>query len=67
MMSFLVSPAWSHPVLSLYYTEHGMSCDAVLLGYITTVAMFRSGQLGRRCIVGMHCSGMDVCRRLSNA
>jgi hypothetical protein len=47
MMSFLVSPAWSHPVLSLYYTEHGMSCDAVLLGYITTIAIFRSGQLGQ--------------------
>jgi hypothetical protein len=67
MMSCPMSTAWSCPVLSLCCTEHGMSCDAVLSGHITAVAMSRSGQLGRRCTVGTHCSGMHVCMRFSNA
>jgi hypothetical protein len=46
MMSCPVSAAWSHHVLSLCCTEHGLSRDAVLLGHITVVAMSRSGQLG---------------------
>jgi hypothetical protein len=67
MMSHPVSAAWSRPVLSLYCTEHGPSRDAILSGHITTVAMPTSGQLGRRCTVGMHSSGLHVCRHLSNA
>jgi hypothetical protein len=49
MMSYTVSAAWSHPVLSLCCTEHGPSRGAVLSGHITTVGIFRSGQLDRRC------------------
>jgi hypothetical protein len=45
-MSYLVSTAWSHPVLSLYCSEHGPSRDVILSGHITAVAMSRSGQLG---------------------
>jgi hypothetical protein len=43
MMSCPASAAWSHLVLSFCYTEPGPSRGAVLLGRITTVAMFRSG------------------------
>jgi hypothetical protein len=46
MMSCTASVAWSRLVLSLCYTEHGPSHGAVLSGRITSVAMFRSGQLG---------------------
>jgi hypothetical protein len=52
MMSCLVLTAWNRPVLSLCCTEHDPSCDAVLLGHITAVAMSRSGQLGQCCTVG---------------
>jgi hypothetical protein len=38
MMSCPVSAAWTCLVLSLYCTNHGPSCDAVLLGHITTAA-----------------------------
>jgi hypothetical protein len=38
MMSCSVSAAWTRLVLSLYCTNHGPSCDAVLLGHITTAA-----------------------------
>jgi hypothetical protein len=67
MMSCTTSAAWSRAVLSLCCTEHDPSRGAVLSGRITTVAMSRSGQLGRRCTVGMHCSSLHVCKRLSNA
>jgi hypothetical protein len=67
MISCTASAAWSRPVLSLCYTEPDPSRGAVLSGRITTVAMSRSGQLGRRCTVEKHCSGLHVCRRLSNA
>jgi hypothetical protein len=67
MMSCPVSAAWNRPVLSLCCIEHGPSRDVVLSGHITAVAMSRSGQLDRRCTVGMHCSGLHVCRRFSNA
>jgi hypothetical protein len=60
MMSYTVSIAWSRPILSLYYTEHGQRCDAILSGRITTVAMSRSGQLGLRCTVEPNCSGLHV-------
>jgi hypothetical protein len=67
MMSCTASAAWSRPVLSFCYTEHGPSRGVVLSGHITAVAMSRSGQLDRRCTVGTHCSGLHVCRRFSNA
>jgi hypothetical protein len=67
MMSYTTSAAWSRPVLSLYCTEPDLSRGVVLSGCITTVAMSMSGQLDRRCTVGMHCSGLHVCRRLSDA
>jgi hypothetical protein len=66
MISWPVSAAWSYSVLSLCCTKHGPSCDVVLLGRITTVVISMSDQLGRRCTVGMHCSGLHVCRRFSN-
>jgi hypothetical protein len=46
MMSCTVSTAWSHPVLSLCCTEHGLYSGAILSGRITSVAMSRCGQLG---------------------
>jgi hypothetical protein len=67
MMSCPVSVAWSRPVLSLCYTEHGPSRDAILLGHITAVAMSRSGQLDRCCTVGTHCSSLHFFRCFSNA
>jgi hypothetical protein len=60
MMSCTTSAAWSHPVSSPWCTEHGQRCGAVLLGHITIVAMSMSGQLGRRCTIEPHCSGMHV-------
>jgi hypothetical protein len=67
MISCTVSAVWSHPILSLCCSEHGPSRDAILLSHTTTIAMSRSGQLGRRCTVRRHCSSLHVCRRLSNA
>jgi hypothetical protein len=52
MMSCPVSAAWSCPILSLCCTEPDPSRGAVLSSRITTVAMHKSGQLGRRCTVG---------------
>jgi hypothetical protein len=60
MMSCTVSTAWSRPVLLLCCTEPGPSRGAVLSGRITTVAISRSGQMGRRYTVGKHCSGLHV-------
>jgi hypothetical protein len=51
MMSYTVLAAWSRPVLSLYFIEHGQCRGAVLSSHIITVAISRSGQLGRRCTV----------------
>jgi hypothetical protein len=65
MMSCTTSAAWSHPVSSPCYTEHGQHCGAVLVGRITTAAMSRSGQLGLRCTVEPNCSGMSA--RLAGA
>jgi hypothetical protein len=65
MMSYTASAAWSRPVFLPYYTEHGQRCGAVLLGRITTVAMFRSGQLGLRCTIEPNCSGLS--ERLAGA
>jgi hypothetical protein len=67
MMSYPVSATWSSPILSLCYTEHGPSRDAVLSDRVTSVAMSRSGQLDRCCTIGMHCSGLHICRHLCNA
>jgi hypothetical protein len=65
MMSCTASAVWSRPVSSPCYTEHGQRCGAIMSGRITTVAMFRSGQLGLRCIVEPNCSGMSA--RLAGA
>jgi hypothetical protein len=65
MMSCIVSAAWSCPVSSPCYTEHGQRCGAVLMGYIITVAMSRSGQLDLHCTVEPNCSGMSA--RLAGA
>jgi hypothetical protein len=60
MMSCTTSAAWSHPVSSPCYTEHGQRCGAVLSGRITTVTMSRSGQLGLCCTVELNCSGLSA-------
>jgi hypothetical protein len=57
----MASAAWSRPVSSPCYTEHGQRCGAVLSGRITTVAMSRSDQLGLRCTVEPNCSGLSAC------
>jgi hypothetical protein len=67
MMSYTTSAVWSRPVLSLCCTEHGQRRGVVLSGHITTVAMSRSGQLGRYCTIEPHYSGLHICRRFSNA
>jgi hypothetical protein len=61
MMSYTTSAAWSRPVSSPCYTEHGQRCGAVLSGRITTVAISRSGQLDLRCIIEPNCSDMSTC------
>jgi hypothetical protein len=60
MMSCTASAAGSRSVSSPCYTEHGQGCGAVLSGRITTIAMFRSGQLGLCCTVEPNCSGMSA-------
>jgi hypothetical protein len=60
MMSCTASAAWSCPVFSPYYIEHGQRCGGVLSGRITTVAMSRSGQLGLHCTVEPNCSGLSA-------
>jgi hypothetical protein len=60
MMSCTTSVAWSCPVSSPCYTEHGQRCGAILSGRITTVAMFRSDQLGLRCTIKPNCSDMSA-------
>jgi hypothetical protein len=65
MMSCTTSAAWSRPVSSPCYTEHGQHCGVVLSGRITTVAMSRIGQLGLRCSVEPNCSGLSA--RLASA
>jgi hypothetical protein len=65
MMSSTASAAWSRPVSSPCYTEHGQRCGAVMSGRITTVAMSRSGQLSLRCTVELNCSDMSA--RLAGA
>jgi hypothetical protein len=64
MMSCTTSAAWSHPVLSFCCTEHDLYRGAVLSGRITSVAMPRSDQLGRRYTIEPHCSGMHVLHAL---
>jgi hypothetical protein len=60
MMSCTTSVAWSRPVSSPCYTEHGQRCGAVLSGRITTVAMSSSGQLSLRYTVEPNCSGLSA-------
>jgi hypothetical protein len=64
MMSCTTSTAWSRLVLSLCCTEHVPSRDAVLSGRITIVAVSSCGQLGRRCTIEPHCSGLHVFQAL---
>jgi hypothetical protein len=61
MMSCTTSAAWSRSVSSPCYTEHGQRCSVVLSGRITTVDMFKSGQLELCCTVETNCSGMSAC------
>jgi hypothetical protein len=60
MMSCTMSVAWSHPVSSPYYTEHGQCCGVVFSSRITTITMSRSGQLGLRYTVEPNCSGLSA-------
>jgi hypothetical protein len=59
-MSCTMSAAWSRPVSSPCYTEHGLRCGAILSGQIITVAMSRSGQLGLHCTIEPNCSGLSA-------
>jgi hypothetical protein len=59
-MSCTMPAAWSRPVLSLCCTEHGPYHGAILSDHITSVAMSRSGQLGRRYTIEPHYSGLYV-------
>jgi hypothetical protein len=60
MISCMMSAAWSRPVLSLCCTEHDPYRSAILSGRITSIAMSKSGQLGRRCTIEPHYSGLYV-------
>jgi hypothetical protein len=60
MMSCTTSVAWSRPVSSPCYTEHGRRYGVVLSGRITTVTMSRSDQLGLCCTVEPNCSDMSA-------
>jgi hypothetical protein len=60
MVSSTTSAAWNHLVLSLCCTEYDLYRGAVLSDHITSIAMSRSDQLGRRCTIEPHCSGMHV-------
>jgi hypothetical protein len=60
MLSCTTSVAWSHPVSSPCYTEHGQRCGAILSGRIITVALSRSDQLGLRCTIEPNYSGMSA-------
>jgi hypothetical protein len=64
MMSCTTLAAWNRPVLSLCCTEHGSSRSAILSGHITTVAMSRSDQVGQRCTIELHCSGLHILQTL---
>jgi hypothetical protein len=64
MIFYMTSTTWSHSILSLCCTEHGQHRDAVLSGRIITVTMSKSGELGRRCTVEPHSSGLHVLQPL---
>jgi hypothetical protein len=51
MISCVMSAVWSRSILSHCYIEHGQRRGVALLGRITTVAIYKSGQLGRWCTV----------------
>jgi hypothetical protein len=65
MMFYTVSAAWSRPVFSPCYTEHGQCYSVVLSGRITTVTISRSGQLGLHYTIELNCSGLST--RLAGA
>jgi hypothetical protein len=58
MMYCTASAAWSRPVSSPCYTEHGQCCGVVLSDHITTVAMSRNSQLSLHCTVQSNCSDL---------
>jgi hypothetical protein len=60
-MSCTTLAAWSRPVSSPCYTEHGQRCGAVLSGRITTIAMSKGGQLGLCCTIESNYSGLFAC------
>jgi hypothetical protein len=69
MISYTTLAAWSRlqrqqcgVVLSYHSAARNMAQrrGAILSGHITTVAMSRSGQLGRRYTLEPHCCGMHV-------
>jgi hypothetical protein len=60
MISCTASAAWSCPVSSSCYTEYGQRCGVILSGRITTIAMFRSGQLSLHCSVESNRSGLSA-------
>jgi hypothetical protein len=62
-MSCTASAAWSRHVLSLCCTEHGPFHGVILSGHITTIIMYMSGQLGRRCTIEPHCSVLHVLQK----
>jgi hypothetical protein len=45
MISYTMSTAWSHPILSLCCTEYDRSHGAVLSGRITSIVMSRTGSV----------------------
>jgi hypothetical protein len=61
MMSCTTSAAWSRPVSSPCYTEHGQCYGDILSGRISTVTMSRSGQLGLCCTIEPNYSVMSAC------
>jgi hypothetical protein len=65
MTSYTASSAWSRPISSPCCSEHGQRRGALLSGRITTVAIFRSSQLGRYCTIESNCSSMSA--RLASA
>jgi hypothetical protein len=71
MMSFATSAVWSRPDLSHCCTEHGQRRGVAMSGHITTVAISKSGQLGRRCTVAacphvLRANDSSGVRRLGN-
>jgi hypothetical protein len=61
MMSCTAPAARSCLVSSPYCTKHDQHRGAILSSRITTVTMFKSGQLGRHCTIEPNCNDMSAC------